>query len=113
MREVPGALWERLAQIRQFSSWTRAAPARSQLPGRGGGRGPGGRHDQETLDVTQLGGVPACRQSAWRDCDDHVALLVAKVDVAVCLDNLIQLVTAVDHRPKRAALGEFLQHQQV
>jgi hypothetical protein len=31
----------------------------------------------------------------------------------VCLDNLIQRVAAVDHGPKRAALGEFLQHQQV
>ncbi|TMD71242.1 MAG: FAD-dependent oxidoreductase [Chloroflexi bacterium] len=52
-------------------------------------------------------------KSGWRDCDDHVAFFVTQVDVTVRLDNLIQRVAAVDHRPKRATLGEFLQHQQV
>src|SRR5258708_11126329 len=57
--------------------------------------------------------APSVPQSAGRDGDDHVALLVTQVDVAVRLDDLVQRVAAVDHRPKGTALGEFLQHQQV
>ena len=52
-----------------------------------------------------------CGLSALRDGNDHVALLVTQVDVAMRIHNLIQRVATVDHRPKRAALGEFLQHQ--
>src|SRR6266571_3631426 len=53
------------------------------------------------------------RRSAWRDGDDHIALLVTQVDVAMRLHDLIQRVAAVDHRPKRAALGELLKRQKV
>ncbi len=69
-----------------------------------------------TADDWTVSGRPSCAigaQSAWRDGDDHVALLVTQVDVTVRIHNLIQRVATVDHRPKRAALGEFLQRQQV
>jgi hypothetical protein len=52
LREVPGALWQRLAEVRQLPGRPRAAPAGSQLPCRGAWRRASGRHDPEALDVT-------------------------------------------------------------
>ncbi len=67
----------------------------------------------QLLDLGRVTGRAIGAQSAWRDGDDDVALLVTQVDVAMRLDNFVQRKATVDHRPKRAALGEFLQHQQV
>src|SRR5437773_2715412 len=48
-----------------------------------------------------------------RHFDDHVALLVPLVDIAVRLYDLVQREAAVDHRTQLATLGELLERQQV